>query len=205
MADQPALFDLPEVDRPAPRSRTDRGRARQRYARTVLADVRVQSRTALHAKALRSFDKSLTVVIGDIDPDEPEDDGPYSRQNIAADWIAALGWLLDPTLGLWPLIEAGALRLLAVHTDLTDCSGDRCRLAWTVTIKLDDVAVFRDIAAAAVPDSDTDARSEIDQSLAAAWQRAADPYEPLRAIPGITWTPVQVSVEHQPARPARTV
>jgi len=128
-----------------------------------------------------------------------------TRHSLATDWTAALGWLLDPSLGLSPLIEAGALRLLAVQTNLTERSGDKCRLAWTVTVRLEDVAAFRDIAAAAVPDSDTDARTEIDQSLAAAWRWAAEPYAPLRAIPGIIWTPVQVSVEHQPARPARTV
>jgi len=63
MGDQSALFDLPGSDLPGPgspvqRSRTDRGRARQTYARTVLADVRVRRRTVLHAKALRSFDNS---------------------------------------------------------------------------------------------------------------------------------------------------
>jgi hypothetical protein len=223
MADQAALFDLPSTGlpraaSPAPgpstsRSRVRQGRARQTYARTVEAEVRVQRRTMLHTKALRSFDKTPKLVIGHVDPDdldEPSDpghldeEGPYSRHGIATDWTAALGWLLDPTSDLWPLIDAGALRLLAVDVDLTEHTGQQCRLAWTVTVKLEDVAALRDIAVAAVPDGDTHARTEIGESLAVAWRWAAEPYAPLRAIPGITWTPVQVTVEHKPARPAST-
>lgn len=225
MADQPALFDLPQADSsqadsprdsPAPRSSTSssrvrQGRARQTYVRTVLAQVRLQRRTVLHAKALRSFDKTPTLVIGHVDPGDPDDpsdlddEGPYSRQSIATEWTSALGWLFDPTLNLWPLIEAGALRLLATEVDLTEHTGQQCRLAWTVTVKLEDVAAFRDIAAAAAPEGDTAAHTEIGQSLATAWRWAAEPYAPLRVIPGISWTPVQVTVEHKPARPARTV
>jgi len=36
-------------------------------------------------------------------------------------------------------------------------------------------------------------------SLAIAWQRAADPFAPLRSIPGISWRPGPVEVEHVPA------
>ena len=38
------------------------------------------------------------------------------------------------------------------------------------------------------------------QSLAVAWARAADPDAPLRGVPGVTWTPVAVRVEHLHAR-----
>jgi hypothetical protein len=40
----------------------------------------------------------------------------------------------------------------------------------------------------------------IADSLAVAWQSAADPFAPLQSIPGIRWHPGQVVVEHVPAR-----
>jgi hypothetical protein len=148
---------------------------------------------------LRVFDDSPTIVVGEVDPD---DDAPDPREGIASDWGAALGWLLDPTLDLRPLAEAGAFRLLGVKTDLSDQTADRCRLTWTVTAKLVDVAALRDVAAGACPEGDNGARAEIRESLAAAWQWAAEPYAPLRRVPGIVWTPVEVTVEHRPTRPA---
>lgn len=199
MSDELALFDLPRLEAPAPRSRAGRGRARETYARTVVADVRVQRPAVLHAEALRAFDDSPTVVIDEVDPDDHALD---SRADIASDWVAALGWLLDPSVDLWSLVEAGALRLLAVEVDASDRAADRCRLTWTVTVKLGDVAVLRDIAAVACPEGDTGARAEIGESLAAAWQWTAAPYAPLRRVPGIAWTPVEVRVEHRPARTA---
>jgi len=47
------------------------------------------------------------------------------------------------------------------------------------------------------------AREEINRSLAGAWQHAADPYAPLRHIPGVTVTPIEVTVEHLHARSGR--
>jgi hypothetical protein len=201
MADQPGLFDLPAPDVPVAVSRVGRGRAREVYARTVVADVRVQRPAMLHVEALRSFDQSPTVVIGQLAANEA---APDSRESVATDWTAALGWLLDPVFDLWPLIEADAVRLLEVDVDLTGRSGDRCTVSWTVTVKLRDVGAFRDVALARCPDNEVGARAEIGQSLAAAWQWAAEPYAPLRTIPGIDWTPVQVDVHHKPARPGRT-
>jgi hypothetical protein len=201
MADQPGLFDLPAPDLPVAVSRVGRGRAREVYARTVVADVRVQRPAVLHIEALCSFDQSPTIVIGQDDVDE---EAPDSRESLATDWTAALGWLLDPVPDLWPLIEADAVRLLEVETDLTGRTGDRCVVSWTVTVKLRDVAAFRDVALARCPEGDAGVRAEIGQSLATAWQWAADPYTPLRTIPGIAWTPVQVDVHHKPARPDRT-
>jgi len=37
-------------------------------------------------------------------------------------------------------------------------------------------------------------------ALAVAWQWAAEPYAPLRRIPGITWNPIDVAVQHRSAR-----
>ena len=40
----------------------------------------------------------------------------------------------------------------------------------------------------------------IADSLAVAWKRAADPFAPLRSIPGTAWRQGEVDVEHLPAR-----
>ena len=42
----------------------------------------------------------------------------------------------------------------------------------------------------------------IADSLEVAWQNTADPFAPLRSIPGIAWRPGHVYVEHQGARAA---
>jgi hypothetical protein len=199
MSDELALFDLPRPEQPAPRSRSGRGRARETYARTVVADVRVRRPEVLRCEALRVFDDSPTIVVAEVDPDH---DAPDPREGIASDWVAALGWLFDPTVDLWPLAEAGAFRLLGVKIDLSDQTADRCRLTWTVTAKLGDVTALRVIAAGACPEGDNGARAEIRESLGAAWQWAAEPYAPLRRVPGIVWTPVEAWVEHRPARTA---
>jgi hypothetical protein len=111
--------------------------------------------------------------------------------------------LLDPTQDLWALLEAGAMDLVAVDIDVDLDAPTRCRARWTVTVKLRDVAAFRRVALASCPTAPAADREEINHSLAAAWQHAADPYAPLRHIPGITFTPVEVSVEHLHARPRR--
>lgn len=70
--------------------------------------------------------------------------------------------------------------------------------ARTVTVKLTDVDRVRRLATQAHPED----AALIADSLAVAWQRAADPFAPLRSIPGIAWRPVKVDVEHLPARTA---
>lgn len=77
-------------------------------------------------------------------------------------------------------------------------SADRCKVTWTVTVKLTHVDRLRRLAIQAHPDE----AGLIADSLAAAWQRAADLFAPLRSIPGIAWQPVKVDVEHLPARTA---
>jgi hypothetical protein len=62
MRDQPSLFDLPDPVPPRPPTRSGRGRARETFARTVVADVSVYDAGALRAKASRALDHS--VVIG---------------------------------------------------------------------------------------------------------------------------------------------
>lgn len=197
MSEDLALFDLPAPEPPLAASRSDRGRAGYRYARSVAAEVTVQRIPVLLEAAVQAFDASPTFDIGEIDAD---DEAPDSREQIGRDAAAALGWLLDPTDGMWPLLEAGSATLLEVDIDTSEVSPGRYRVRWTVVIRLREVAAFRRVALDTCPAEDTAARAEIAESLAAAWQRAAPPFAPLHRIPGITWSPVEAVVAHVPAR-----
>jgi hypothetical protein len=196
MADHPTLFDLPEPERQPSVSRPEQGRAGMTYARTVTADVHLRRRESLCKRAIHVFDRAPTVVIGEVDD---TDDDQQTRRLLRRDWLAALRWLLDPTAGLRPLIEAAAIRLPTANISLQPSGPTDCRLQWTVTVKLSDVTAFRQIAADACPPDNTAARAEIATSIATAWHWAAEPYTPLHHIAGITWTPVEVTVEHRPA------
>jgi hypothetical protein len=197
MSDDLTLFDLPAPEPPLAASRSDQGRAGYRYARSVTAEVTVQRIPALLDAAVQAFDASPTFDIGEIDAD---DKAPDSREQIGRDPAAALGWLLDPTDGMWPLLETGSATVLEVHIDTSEVAPARYQVRWTVMIRLRDVAAFRRVALDTYPAEDTAARAEIAESLAAAWQRAAPPFAPLHRIPGITWSPVEAVVEHVPAR-----
>lgn len=109
-----------------------------------------------------------------------------------------LAWLIWPIDGLEALMEAGAFRIVSVDCEMVGECADRGTATWTVTVKLIDVDRLRRLATQAHPDEAT----LIADSLAVAWQRAADPFAPLRSIPGIVWRPVTVDVEHLPARTA---
>lgn len=192
-----ALFDLPAPEPRPAATGSDRGRARARYARTVTVDVTVQRVPVLLDAALRAFDASPAVDLGEADVD---DEVPDSRAQIGQDPAAALSWLLDPLDGMWPLLEAGSVLVLGAEIDVDERSATRYRLRWTVTVQLRDVAAFRRIALDACPAEGTAARAEIETSLAAAWQQAAPPFAPLARIPGITWSPLEAVVAHVPAR-----
>jgi hypothetical protein len=112
---------------------------------------------------------------------------------------ALAGWIW-PTEGLERAIEAGALRILSMDSEVSADSVDRGTATWTVMVKLTDVDELRRLAARAYPDE----AAEISDSLAVAWQRAADPFAPLRSLAGISWKPGRVVVEHLPARAARS-
>jgi hypothetical protein len=197
MSDDLTLFDLPAPEPPPAASRSDRGRAGYRYARSVAAEVTVQRIPVLLDTAVQAFDDGTMVDLGEIDVD---DEAPDTREQLGSDPAAALGWLLDPTDGMWPLLEAGSATVLEVDIDTSEVSPTRYLLRWTVTIQLRDVAAFRRVATDACPAEDAAARAEIAESLAAAWQRAAPPFAPLQRIPGITWSPVEAVVVHVPAR-----
>lgn len=137
------------------------------YALTVEAKVRLRHPAMLHERA--------------------------SAVEPSSDWVAALDCLLDPESAMLPL--ADALDLVAVDVDLSDRGDDWCALEWTVTATVRDAQALRDRALAACPDKDRGRRAAIRRSVGDAWQWAADPYAPLRAVPGIDWTPVAVTVK----------
>jgi hypothetical protein len=197
--DGPALFDLPEPAlAPATDHQTGPGRARETYRRTVIVDVRIVRPTAFRQAALATLDDSATIDLGPSD-DDPDVLDP--REEIRESDRAALTWVIDPAQGLWYLVEAGALQLIDVAIEAEDLSPGHCRTTWSTTIKLRDVPTLRDHALTTRPPDDATARAAIERSLATAWNLAADPYAPIRQVPGITWTARSASVEQIYARP----
>lgn len=91
MNDQPGLFDLAGLDVAAP-ARSGRGRARETYARTVVADVTIQNSDTLRAAALRAF--SGGIVLLNLPSDEP-DDLPDTQEEITTSDAAAVQWCLE--------------------------------------------------------------------------------------------------------------
>ena len=198
---EPGLFDLPEhelePERPVAPSRTQTGRNRQKWSCTVTAAVSIVDAAAVTAELTRYLEDTVVVdafsgaVIEDPASDEA---GP----DPALPPFEQLPWLIWPTRGLEELLEEGAFRVLDGTSAVTPIASDRGTVTWTVTVKLTDVQLLRGLATRAHP---TDA-DVIADNLAAAWQRAADPFAPLRSIPGVSWRPLSVEVEHVPARSA---
>jgi hypothetical protein len=205
-ADLPALFGLPE---PAPQTPpvtdAEPGRVRQTYRRTVTADIQIVRPAVLHQAALDAIDHCVTIDLGPTD----DDSDLLDPQEEAATDVGALTWAVDPTCGLHDLLRTGAIALTDVTLDATDASPGRCRITWSTAIKLKDVPALHRHARKAwsngtTPDvDDGDIGRTIGQSLAAAWNLAADPYAPLRGVPGIAWAPGTVAIEQVFARPAR--
>ncbi len=83
---------------------------------------------------------------------------------------------------------------------MDQASATAVRLSWTVRIKLHDIAALRARALAVCPHDNQARRREIEQSFAAVWQWAVEPYLPLRGVPGIRWAPVNVVVTQVYAR-----
>jgi hypothetical protein len=198
MTDQPGLFDLPPPPPPPPVTHSGRGRTRETWARTVTVEVTVVDRRVLRDEALRRLDTGI--VIGEFTDDDPDLADP--RDDVTESCAAAVQWCLEPTEGLWPLLE-GALRIDQVEIATTDEGPARVRASWTVTVWITDVDAVRELARSARPEGDDTARADDDAGFAAAWNRAADPYAPIHPIPGITWAPAGVEVEHILRRPTR--
>jgi len=194
-ANEPGLFDLPDREPPAPPVRPRRGRNGETWARTATAEVTIIDAEALHQAAARVEENAVTIGPGaDPDVEDIEPGGPDMEP--ANDAFDALGWLIWPTDGLEGPLEAAAFRILSVDSEVVAESVDRGTVTWTVTVKLTDVDELRRLAAQAHPEE----AGLIAQSLTVAWQRAADPFAPLRSIPGTAWRPGQVDVEHLQAR-----
>lgn len=183
---EPGLFELPD---PVPSHRSQRGRNRQTWAMTVTADVTVTDAAAVDEAIAQAQADGL--MIGYHDDDLPDEDPPGTESGE----INQLGWLIWPE-GQDALQEAGAFRIVRLDVAVADEAADRCRITWTITVKLTEVERLRQLAIAAHPDD----AGLIADNLDVAWQRAADPYAPLGPIPGIAWEPVDVTVAHLPAR-----
>jgi len=194
-ANEPGLFDLPDRERPGTANRSLRGRNRERWARTVTAEVTVIDAGALHEAVAQAAGNAVTIRLR-ADPDVEDTEPGSCDVAPAGNAFDALGWLICPTGGMEGPLAAGAFRVLSLDSEVVAESVDRGTVTWTVTVKLTDVDELRRLAAEAHPD----AAGLIADSLAVAWQRAADPFAPLRSIPGTAWRPGQVDVEHLPAK-----
>ncbi len=166
---------------------------------TATAEVAITDASTLRQAAARVNEGfEITHPGADVDA---EDSGPEAPDTAPVDEpFDALAWLIWPTEGMEEALDAGALRVLSVESEAAADSLDHGTATWRITVKLTDVDELRRLAAQAYPDE----AAEISANLAVAWQRAADPFSPLRSIDGIAWTPGRVVVEHQPARPARS-
>ena len=196
--DQHGLFELPDRDPQAPPERPQRGRNREVWALTATAEVTITDASALQRTATRLNEGFVTTVpSADLGVDDSEPEAPDAVP--ADDAFDALARLIWPTEGLDGALDAGALRILSVDSEAEADSVDHGTATWRVTAKLTDVDELRRLATRASPDE----AAEISDSLPVAWQRAADPFAPMRSIAGISWEPGRVVVEHLPARAAR--
>jgi hypothetical protein len=198
-ADEPGLFDLPDRVRLTSPEKPLRGRNKGTWARTATAEVTILDAAALHEAVARLEENAVTIGLS-ADPEAEETDPEVPETQPAKDAFAALRWLVWPTDGMEAALEAGAFRVLSAASEVEAESTDRGTVTCTVTVKLTDVEGLRRLAAEAHPGDAT----AIENSLAVAWQRAADPFAPLRSLPGIVWRPGQVDIEHVPARAARS-
>lgn len=140
----------------------------------------------------------MTIGLGAMS-DHEDSEAKLPNLEAASGVLDALAWLIWPTDGLESLLDANAVRILSVASEVQAESVDRGRITWTVTVKLIDVQQLRRLAAQAHPAEAV----LIADSLAVAWQRAADPFAPLRSIPGIAWQPGHVEVQHMPRAQGR--
>ena len=197
-ANELGLFDLPDRERSATPDLRLRGRNRETWACTATAEVTIIDAGVLHEAMVRVEADAVTISlradpdVEDIEPGAP-DVGPPSEA------LDILGYLIWPTDGMEGLLEAGAFRILSMDSEVVAESVDRGAVSWTVTIKLTNVDVLRRHAAEAHPKE----AGLIGDSLEVAWRLAADPFAPLRSIPGIAWRPGHIDVVHLPTKAVR--
>lgn len=196
-ADQPGLFQLPDPEPQVIPERPRRGRNREVWGLTATAEVTITNGSVLQAAARSNEGFVITVPGADLGVEDAEPEVPDAAPG--DDVFDALAWLIWPSDGLEGVLDAGALRVLSVESEAKGDSVDHGTATWRITAKITDVEALRRLAARASPDE----AAQISASLAIAWQRASDPFAPLRSIAGITWKPGRVVVEHLPARAAR--
>jgi hypothetical protein len=196
-AHEPSLFDLPDRESPSSPQRPQRGRNRETWARTATAEVTIIDAEALHEAAARAGENAVTIGIRAAPDVEGAEPGSADVEPVN-DAFDALAWLVWPTEGMEGALEVGAFRILSVDSEVVAESVDRGTVTWTATVKLTNVDELRRLAVQAHPD----AAGSIEASLAVAWQHVADPFLPLRSIPGTVWKPGQVDVEQLPAKAA---
>jgi len=186
---EPGLFDMPDRELASP-GRPERGRNRETWVRTVTAEVAVIDAEALREAALRVEENALTIGLGaGLNVQETVAEADVEA---AGDMFEKLAGLIWPTDGMEGPLAAGAFKILSVNSAAVAESDDRGIFRWTVVVKLTDVHELRRLAAQAHPEE----AELIAGSVAVAWQRAADPFTPVRSIPGIAWRPGQVEVHH---------
>ena len=191
---EPGLFEMGAREPAARPGRLPRGRNRETWVRTVTAEVHVIDAEGLREAALRVEESGLSIALGpglDV-----QDTVAETNVDTVGDTFEKLAWLIWPTDGMEEPSAAGAFRILSVESAAVAESDNRGILTWTVMVKLTDVQELRRLAAQAHPEE----AELIAASLAVAWQHAADPFMPVRSIPGIAWRPGQVEVHHVPRR-----
>jgi len=199
-ADEPGLFEVLDPDAPTPPGeRAQGGRNRQTWARTVTAEVTIIDAVAVREAAAR-VEQSAVTVGQPTNTEDQDAEAIHPDAEAANDAFDALAWLIWPPDGLDELLDADALRIVSLDSQVIAESVDRGVVTWTVTVKLNDVHALRRFAAQTHPEE----AGLISDSLAVAWQCAADPFAPLSSIPGVAWRPGQVEVQHVPRRGRRT-
>lgn len=197
-ADQLGLFELPDYGRVPAAEKPQRGRNREVWTLTATAAVTVTDAAALtEAATLANEGFGITELEADLGLDDRQPDAP--RAEGGSDAFDALAWLIWPTQGLDMILDAGAVRILEVNSEVAADSADRGTATWSATVKLTDVDELRRLASRAHPEES----ALISDNLAVALERATDPFEALRGIPGILWQPGSFVVEYLPARPDR--
>ena len=165
------------------------------WALTATAEVTITDASLLREAAER-LNEGFVITVPSSDDGAEDIEGETPDAVRADDAFDALAFAIWPDEGLQEALEAGAVRILSVESETAPDSADHGTATWKVAVKLTDIDEFRRLATQACPDDS----AEIAESLPLAWQRAADPFAPLRLIPGISWSPGQVTVEHLPAR-----
>lgn len=182
MVGQDALFDVPESPRHEVAIRPGAS-----CTRSLVAEVSVDDSAALREAALASFDQSTFIDLSPL-PDSEEDEAVDTRDDIRDNDSAALSWLLEPTESVMPLLEAEAVRLHSAEICVEETAPGRLKATSTVTVIVEDLAAFREVALARCPPDDHQARRAIGRNMATAWQWAAGTNNQLRAVPGISVT-----------------